>query len=381
MPIMASLMSTWLLGSHASCHPCVRPPLLRLVLVVVVAAAAASLPGGASAASAGGQKISAIFMFGDSIVDPGNNNNRLTEAKANFPPYGQDFPGGVATGRFSNGLVPGDFLASKLGIKELLPPYLSDDLELEDLLTGVAFACGGSGYDPLTSKLATTLSSTNQLELFGDYKEKLRALVGEEEMERVISEGIFFTVMGANDIVNNYFALPLRRHEYDLPSYVEFLVSSAINFTKTLNDMGAKRIAFVGVPPLGCCPSQITLGGSPSGQCEPLRNQASRLFNTRISQELELLNAERSVSGSIIAYLDIYYNLLDLIQNPALYGFKDVSDGCCGSTVLNAAIFIAYHSCCPNAIDYIFWDGFHPTEKAYKIVVDKLIQQNMKYLM
>ena len=44
--------------------------------------------------------------------------------------------------------------ASKLGIKELLPPFLSRDLQLKDLLTGVAFACGGSGYDPLTSKLA-----------------------------------------------------------------------------------------------------------------------------------------------------------------------------------------------------------------------------------
>lgn len=60
------------------------------------------------------QKIPAIFMFGDSIVDPGNNNHRFTEAKANFPPYGQDFPGGVATGRFSNGLVPGDFLGRYL---------------------------------------------------------------------------------------------------------------------------------------------------------------------------------------------------------------------------------------------------------------------------
>ncbi|RCV21662.1 hypothetical protein SEVIR_4G122200v4 [Setaria viridis] len=376
---MASL--TTCLGGHGSWRRFARPLLLHLV--VVVAAAAVFQPGVVvhGASSAGDQKISSIFIFGDSIVDPGNNNNRFTEAKANFPPYGQDFPGGVATGRFSNGLVPGDLLASKLGIKELLPPFLSDDLDLQDLLTGVAFACGGSGYDPLTSKLATTLSSTDQLELFREYKEKLRGLVGEEEMARVISEGVFLTVMGANDILNNYFALPLRRHEYDLPSYVEFLVSSAINFTKTLNNMGAKRIGFVGVPPLGCCPSQITLGGSPSRQCEPLRNQASRLFNSRISQEIEILNAERSVSGSKIAYFDIYYNLLDLIQNPALYGFKDVSEGCCGSTVLNAAIFIAYHSACPNVIDYIFWDGFHPTEKAYNIVVDKLIQQNMKYLM
>ncbi|RLM56277.1 GDSL esterase/lipase EXL3-like [Panicum miliaceum] len=291
----------------------------------------------------------------------------------------------LANNGVSDYLSWGPFLvapaASKLGVKELLPPFLGDDLELKDLLTGVAFACGGSGYDLLTSKLATTLSSTDQLDIFRDYKEKLRALVGEEEMTRVISKAVYFTVMGENDILNNYFIVPLRRHEYDLPSYVDFLVSSTINFTKTLNDMGAKRIGFVGVPPLGCCPSQITLGGSPSRQCEPLRNQASRLFNSRISQEIEILNAERSASGSKIAYFDIYYNLLDLIQNPALYGFKDVKEGCCGSTVLNAAVFIAYHSACPNVIDYIFWDGFHPTEKAYNIVVDKLIQQNMKYLM
>jgi hypothetical protein len=59
-------------------------------------------------------------MFGDSIVDPGNNNNRLTEAKANFPPYGQDFPGGVATGRFSNGLVPGDLLGTYVELFRLI---------------------------------------------------------------------------------------------------------------------------------------------------------------------------------------------------------------------------------------------------------------------
>ena len=44
-----------------------------------------------------------------------------------------------------------------MGIKELLPPFLSPDLQLKDLLTGVAFACGGSGYDPLTSTLAVII--------------------------------------------------------------------------------------------------------------------------------------------------------------------------------------------------------------------------------
>jgi len=36
------------------------------------------------------------------LVDNGNNNGILTLARANYRPYGIDFPGG-ATGRFTNG--------------------------------------------------------------------------------------------------------------------------------------------------------------------------------------------------------------------------------------------------------------------------------------
>jgi phospholipase/lecithinase/hemolysin len=62
-------------------------------------------------------------------------------------------------------------------------------------------------------------------------------------------------------------------------------------------------------------------------------------------------------------------------------GFNEAAEGCCGSTVLNAAIFIENHPACPNVQDYIFWDSFHPTEKAYNIVVDKLFQQNLQDLL
>ena len=52
----------------------------------------------------------AMFMFGDSLLDPGNNNGLISLAKANFPPYGIDFPLG-ATGRFTNGGNFGDHLS------------------------------------------------------------------------------------------------------------------------------------------------------------------------------------------------------------------------------------------------------------------------------
>jgi hypothetical protein len=78
-------------------------------------------------------------MFGDSIVDPGNNNNRITEAKANFPPYGQDFPGGVATGRFSNGLVPGDLLGTCVEYSYNVADLLHTLFRFQMLLPSVYF--------------------------------------------------------------------------------------------------------------------------------------------------------------------------------------------------------------------------------------------------
>ncbi|VAI89337.1 unnamed protein product [Triticum turgidum subsp. durum] len=142
--------------------------------------------------------------------------------------------------------------------------------------------------------------------------------------------------------------------------------------------MGAKRIGFIGIPPIGCCPSQSKLG---SREYEPMRNQAVELFNSEIATEIHRLNAEKTIQGSKFIYLDIYYNLLELIQHPGFYGFKEATEGYCGSTLLNAAIFVKNQHACPNGYDYIFWDSFHPTEKAYNIVVDKLFETTVQYLM
>lgn len=58
------------------------------------------------------ETIPALIVFGDSVVDPGNNNYVKTIIKCNFPPYGRDFNGGQPTGRFSNGRVPSDLIGT-----------------------------------------------------------------------------------------------------------------------------------------------------------------------------------------------------------------------------------------------------------------------------
>nr|KAJ0194384.1 hypothetical protein LSAT_V11C800452090 [Lactuca sativa] len=47
--------------------------------------------------------FSVVLIFGDSTADSGNNNYINTPLKADHPPYGEDFPGKIPTGRFSNG--------------------------------------------------------------------------------------------------------------------------------------------------------------------------------------------------------------------------------------------------------------------------------------
>ena len=46
--------------------------------------------------------------------------------------------------------------AQGLNVKQLLPPYLGVQHTPEDLLTGVSFASGATGFDPLTPVIVVT---------------------------------------------------------------------------------------------------------------------------------------------------------------------------------------------------------------------------------
>lgn len=61
--------------------------------------------------------VPAIFTFGDSVFDAGNNHYKKNcTAQADFPPYGSSFfhrP----TGRFTNGRTVADFICIKISTR------------------------------------------------------------------------------------------------------------------------------------------------------------------------------------------------------------------------------------------------------------------------
>ncbi|KAL1188731.1 GDSL esterase/lipase EXL3 [Cardamine amara subsp. amara] len=316
--------------------------------------------------------VPALIAFGDSIVDTGNNNYVKTIVKCDFRPYGINFQGGVATGRFCDGRVPADLLAEELGIKSVVPAYLEPNLKPEDLLTGVSFASGGSGYDPLTPKLVGVISLEEQLNYFEEYMEKLKNIVGEKKKDFIIANSVIVLVAGSDDIANTYYTIRARP-QYDVDSYTTLMANSASDFVTKLYGYGVRRIAAFGAPPIGCVPSQRTLGGGLSRDCAEDYNEAAQLFNSKLSSKFDLLS--QTLPGIRPVYIDIYNPLLDIIQNPANYGFGVSNKGCCGTGAIEVAVLCnkITSSVCSDVSSHVFWDSYHPTEKAYKVLVSALI--------
>ena len=61
--------------------------------------------------------VPGLYVFGDSLVDAGNNNYlAISISKANYPHNGVDFPNKKATGRFCNGKNFADVIGKFLNV-------------------------------------------------------------------------------------------------------------------------------------------------------------------------------------------------------------------------------------------------------------------------
>ncbi|KAL2895406.1 GDSL esterase/lipase EXL3, partial [Bienertia sinuspersici] len=104
-----------------------------------------------------------------------------------------------------------------------------------------------------------------------------------------------------------------------------------------LYNLGARRIGVFSTPPIGCVPSQRTVGGGILRECAENYNQACQLFNSKLS-------------------------------------FEQSAKGCCGTGVIEVTSLLCnkLDAICPDNSKYLFWDSYHPTEKGYKTIIDLL---------
>ncbi|RAL40388.1 hypothetical protein DM860_006458 [Cuscuta australis] len=366
----------------------------RIGMMTAAVAAVAAVLGWAAA----GQQFDAMFVFGDSLVDAGNNNYLVDSlAKANYVPYGLDFRG--PTGSFSNGKTIVDFLGDLLELP-VLPAYADPSATGKNVLKGINYASAAAGILNETGRtfVLTSIFSvihslfcnifcflicfihacmqgdrftfSQQIENFQrTLKYQLQKEMREEELIGYLNKSLVVISIGSNDYVNNYLlpSLYSTSYTYNPTNFADLLIEHFSKQLTVLHGLGLRKFLLGGIGPLGCIPNQLATQAAPQGQCVSHVNDMVELFNSRLRDLIDQLN--RDLVPSVFVYGNTFLAFSNIITNASTYGFVVKDQGCCGISKLQITC-LPFSVPCPDRTKYIFWDSFHPTQAVNQILAE-----------
>ncbi|KAL3637995.1 hypothetical protein CASFOL_018443 [Castilleja foliolosa] len=321
----------------------------------------------------GSPQFTAMFAFGDSLTDPGNNNYLNSLAKANYVPYGVDFDQGPS-GRFCNGKTAIDYIGDLLG-NPILPAYASPYTTGENIHRGVNYASAAGGILEETGRnLGERFSLSQQVENFERTLNQLRSQMSDDEINIYLSKALVVMSLGSNDYLNNYLqpTFYTTSYIYTPKEYADLLINRYTRQILALNNLGLRKFFLGGIGPLGCIPNQlaVNINQPPPGKCVEYTNNVVGMFNYRLLSLVDQLNTK--YNGSIFAYANIFGAFIDILKNANIYGFSVTDTGCCGVGRNSGQITcLPFSVPCSNRDQYAFWDAFHPTQAVNKILTGR----------
>eukprot|EP00249_Psilotum_nudum_P032695 c48590_g1_i1 orf=612-1244(+) len=181
-----------------------------------------------------------FFIFGDSLVDAGNNNYIPSIAKSNFVPNGIDYPTHKPTGRFCNGKLISDFLSDYVG-RPPVKPYLDPTNDESSLLLGSNFASAGAGILNTTGRIFNALLTwEKQIEYFKEYQAKVASYIGPESAQLLVRNALYSLTFGGNDYINNYLmALSQAKTDYTPAQFLDLLMITYKQHLIEIYNLGA----------------------------------------------------------------------------------------------------------------------------------------------
>lgn len=267
--------------------------------------------------------FSALYVFGDSLSDNGNNAALLGINAAQVitgNTYVPSLP--YAAGTYSNGFVWANYFASALSLP--LAPSLAG---------GGDFAFGGATTGA-GSQLPSLLTQTGQY---------LGATGG------VASADALYVIAGGG---NNARAA-LTAIGAQPANALAIVAAAAASFAADIGSMvdqlqaaGAQHIVVWNTPNLGLAPAVAATGFGATGSF-----LAGAMNGTLAAR----LTGEAGVST-----FDLFGFGTQIAANPAAFGFTNVTDAC--GAVANA-----------NCSQYAYWDGIHPTTAAHLAIANAMV--------
>ncbi|KAH9304578.1 hypothetical protein KI387_008982, partial [Taxus chinensis] len=222
---------------------------------------------------------------------------------------------------------------------------------------------------------ANIIRIPQQFAYFEEYQRRVAQILGEAETERLVEEALGSSItLGGNDYVNNYYLLPVsvRSVQFTVPDYTEYIVSEYEKYLRQLYDLGGRRVLVTSTGPLGCAPG-VKATRSRNGECTAELQRAASLFNSQLRSLINRLNGE--ASAQVFTFADSYSMNMGIFSNPAAYGFVDSTNACCGQGANNGVgLCTAASNVCSNRDTHLYWDNYHPFERANKIIVDQFFE-------
>ncbi|KAH8499734.1 hypothetical protein H0E87_015102 [Populus deltoides] len=271
--------------------------------------------------------VPAFYIFGDSLVDVGNNFYKKTLATPLFP-NGIDFGNGYR----------------EVGLKNFPPPCLAPRTVGDVLLNGVInYASSGSGILKATGEsYGDHISLENQISYFEKTRKDIISNIGIQAAKKLLREAIYILFIGTNNIrdISNV---------VDSGAALDTIISSLRSQLTRLYKLGARKFAVGNCGPYGCIPY------------------------TRDEYGVK--------DGSVNVYADIYAVFLDIVQNYISYGFEDAVNACCNVVGAHGGIIACttISQVCSDRTKNVFWDPFHLTESANLIAAKHLLDGDLNY--
>lgn len=272
------------------------------------------------------REFSTIFVFGDSLSDPGN--AWVLQGETTVAPYGPipEFP--YESHRFSNGKTWAEVLANELG------NYLGGKPAYKSRWFGNYAVAGARAQ------------GTNDLKpTFGDQVNKYLGRTGGVADPKAL----YVVQFGGNDVRD---ALEAALVGQDPNAVLGAAVQAMAGHIGALSQAGARRFLIANSPNLGKVPVIGAIGAS--GPAEAL----SAGFNGALDQLLVGLAA----SGLEVYRLDLFSFLDAATAMPLGFGFSDAANPC-------LQVFVAPATgVCDDPDQRLFWDGIHPTRAGHRLV-------------
>ncbi|XP_042068448.1 GDSL esterase/lipase At5g03610-like [Salvia splendens] len=297
----------------------------------------------------GGRNVKLLFAFGDSYADTGNLQSDSVSWKS---PYGLTFPG-EPSGRFSDGRVLTDYIASFFGVRAPLAYRRIKNYGAKSVVeNGINFAHGGSG---VFQTLYDLPNMTTQIDF----------------LQQLIEKNVFATHDLSSSIAlvslagNDYGAYLARNGAFQgLEGFSRSVITQLMSNVKRLNSFGIKKIFVTGIGPLGCLP-QSTASNSYQN-CNAALNNFSMSHNQLLEQNIFQLNSE--AASPIFTYLDLYTSFLSALGDVP-NRLKPCCSGECGGVDKNGK---KKYVVCGDLSRSIFWDSIHPSDSGWAAVFSTL---------